>query len=158
VRRAAGEQIWKRGGGARSVGRAGAAGASRSAAALRWRTAGGVWGLRTGRRKSRPASSIPFCAGAGGSSRAGSPARRIWRTAAVRPSGPAEGKARVTLGRHLQREGAAAKGDERGGGRHALDGGASPDPPTSRLPRSGAGGEGMLFDFVVYLLTRASCG
>jgi hypothetical protein len=81
-----------------------------------------------------------------------------WRSATVPPSGPAEGKARGTLGRHLQREGAAAKGDERGGGRHALDGGSSPDPPTSRLPRSGAGGEGKLFDFVVYLLTRASCG
>jgi hypothetical protein len=69
--------------------------------------------------------------------------RRIWRSATVPPSGPAEGKARGTLGRHLQREGAAAKGDERGGGRHALDGGSSPDPPTSRLPRSGVGGEGI---------------
>ncbi|XP_025803021.1 uncharacterized protein LOC112882227 isoform X1 [Panicum hallii] len=143
MRRAVGEQIWKRGGGARSAGRAGAADAARSAAALRSRAAGGRLGPAHGEKEVPAGVLHPLLRGRRRKQPSGVPgARRIWRTAAVRPSGPAEGKARVTLGRHLQREGAAAKGDERGGGQHALDGGSSPDPPTSRLPRSGAGGEG----------------
>jgi hypothetical protein len=45
-----------------------------------------------------------------GRDRLESGARRIWRSATVPPSGPAEGKARGTLGRHLQKGGGSSEG------------------------------------------------